>query len=449
MSGFFSVGGLVSGLDTQNILDQLRAIERRPVLLMQNKKDGYQKKLSAWNQMSAKLSSLKSAMGNLRSSSDFDLFTTSTEDKDAITLTASSSAVPGEHSVVISTLAQSRKITSKTFSSKTDDLNLSGDFLIDGNIISVSTTDSLLDLADKINNSDAAATASILELGTNEYRLIIAADDEGADSFHILDASTTDVLQNLGFITGAVSVKNSITGGVESDTYSDITTSVGGLLSLSSPQSGTVTIGGQAVAIDLNTDTLANIRDAINTAAPTGVVASIVTTSENDTTVYKLRIEGTTTFSDSNNILQTLGVLEGNTGFAAIAQVATGSQVNTTNGSAAITAANNFSQIFGAGVTSGDTITISGIDHSGASISSTFTITTATTTTIQDLLTAIETAFSNNVTATVNSAGKIVVTDNTAGASQFDVNLIEHNEGGGSLNFGTRSEEHTSELQSH
>ncbi len=439
MPGTFSVGGLASGLDTQNILDQLIAIERRPIVLLQSRKMGYQKKLDVWKKVSSKLSSLVSALSNLRTQSDFKAFTTGTDNKDAITLTATSSAEPAEHSVTILQLAQQRKISSQSFNSKTDNLNLSGDFIINAQVVSVGQTDSLTDVMDKINNSNADVQASILQLGDNEYRLVISSKSTGADSFHILDASTTDVLQSLGFVTGTTAVKNQITGGVESDSFSDISSAAGNVLKLSSPQSGTVTIGDKTVSIDLSADTLSAIKDKINAANPTGVVASIVTSTENNQIVYKLRIEGTSTFSDNNNVLQTLGILEGDTGAAATNQEITGSAVNTTDGSTAITAATLFNGIYNANVTNGDTIKIVGKDHSGNDVSSVFTISDTSTTSVQDLLSAIETAFSGNVTASINSSGKIVVTDSVAGASQLDVNLIENNEGGGVLNFGTFS----------
>ncbi len=439
MPGTFSIGGLASGLDTQKILDQLMAIERRPITLLEKRKSDYQDKLDVWKKVSSKLSSLMSAMSDLRAAADFNVFSTNSEDEDALTLTASSTAKPGEHSIKILNLAQARKISSKSFSSKTDNLSLSGDFIIGGKVISVSNTDSLTDLMDKINNADAGVQASILELGTNEYRLVIASKETGEDSFHILDASSTDILQNLGLVTNSTSIKNQITGGVESDTFSNISTAVGDYFSLSNPQNGTVTIGDKTVAIDLSTDTLADIRDAINAAAPTGVKASIVTDTVNNETVYKLRIEGTSTFVDSHNILQTLGILEGDSGTPAVAQVVRGSATNTTDGTTAITASTKFSDIYNANVSDGDTITIYGKDHDGNDVTGTFTINDADSDTVQDLLDEIETVFSGNVTASIDSSGRITVTDNSAGTSQLDVNLVENNEGGGTLNFGTFS----------
>jgi hypothetical protein len=55
-------------------------------------------------------------------------------------------------------------------------------------------------------------------------------------------------------------------------------------------------------------------------------------------------------------------------------------------------------------------------------------------------LTYIEdTLFSGTVTATIDAAGKIQVTDNTTGDSRLEIDLVTNNPAGGSLDFGTVS----------
>lgn len=86
------------------------------------------------------------------------------------------------------------------------------------------------------------------------------------------------------------------------------TTAVGTLLDLSSAPAGTVTIGDQAVPIDLATDSLDTIKSKIEAAAPTGVTVAIEETTSGGASVYRLRIDGTTTATDANNVLGTLGI---------------------------------------------------------------------------------------------------------------------------------------------
>ena len=91
-------------------------------------------------------------------------------------------------------------------------------------------------------------------------------------------------------------------------------------------------------------------------------------------------------------------------------------------------------------VTNNDTISFSGKTRSGASVSGTYTIEDKTTDTVQGLLSAIENAYGNNVSANINSAGKLIVTDNTAGGSQLEISVTCNKEGGGNLTFGTMEE---------
>ncbi len=111
------------------------------------------------------------------------------------------------------------------------------------------------------------------------------------------------------------------------------------------------------------------------------------------------------------------------------------SQALTAAGSPA-TAATTFAAL-GAGVAAGDTIAIAGTDHAGRAVSSTFTIQNPNTTTLGDLLHAIELAFGHGVTAAIDAAGHVTITDVTAGDSRLSLTLTARNEGGGTLGFGS------------
>lgn len=72
-------------------------------------------------------------------------------------------------------------------------------------------------------------------------------------------------------------------------------------------------------------------------------------------------------------------------------------------------------------VTEGD-ITISGTDHNGNAVDTTFTVTA--TSTFNDLKAAIEAAFTGS-TVTMDASGQLVITDNTLGTSQMNVALAD------------------------
>jgi flagellar hook-associated protein 2 len=438
-----SVSGLATGIDWREIVSQIIQIERRRVDLVVNRKTEYEDKLEAFKSLSDLLSSLESATDSLRSTSTYDLFkstlsssSSSVDAEDILGVSAGSTAAKGTYDVVVSQVATARKLSSTSFSDTTTALNLSGEIVINGKALSINSTDDLLDIRDAINDLNAGVTASILSVTSTDNRLILTSNDTGEGKLSVLDASTSDLLQSLGFTDTTTSVKNALGNGAATDKYTSRTTPIGSLLGLSSSPSGTVQINGTNVSINLGTDSLEDIQSAIDAAGITGVSTSITSSTVDGVTKYRLEISGATSFSDSNNVLETLGVLEGGT--SDVAAVLTGSTANTSSGSA-ITASTTFANIDGASVTNGDTITISGKDHNGNSVSATYTVTNVNTDTIQDLLTAIENAFSGTVSASVTADGEIEITDGTAGDSQLELTLTENNEGGGSLDFGTFS----------
>jgi hypothetical protein len=82
-----------------------------------------------------------------------------------------------------------------------------------------------------------------------------------------------------------------------------------------------------------------------------------------------------------------------------------------------------------------DTIDISGTTRSGVSISNTYTIDDLSTTTVQDFLSFIEDTYNNEVLATVDTEGTIVITENTVGDSNLIIIIDEFDDN--PLDFGS------------
>ncbi|MDA0746912.1 MAG: flagellar filament capping protein FliD, partial [bacterium] len=382
----------------------------------------------------------KTAAEKLSKASAFNVFSVSSNDEAVVKASVNGTPASGSFSVEVLSLARAQTRSSGSFASSTDALGFSGDLAINGKAVAVSSSDSLLDLRDAINNASAGVQAQILQVSDTDHRLLLSSSTSGAKGFSLLDASTSNVLQSLGFTGTATSIKNSVSGGAQTDQFASSTSAVGSLLGLSSSLSGNVTIGDQTVAIDLSTQSLTDIKAAIDAAAPAGVTTSVVSEEVDGITQFRLQIDGTTTFVDDSNVLEALGVLQGLAEVSpAVAEVHTGNVANTTNGSTPVDANNRFNEIFGASVANGDTITISGTQRDGTAVSGSYTVSNVNSDRIQDLLTEIESVFGNEVSASIDSAGKLVVTDDTTGESQLSVAIQPNNEGGGSLSFGSIS----------
>lgn len=441
MSATSMVSGLASGLDWKNIIDQLRKIEYKKIELIQDQKKTYEEKVKAWQSINTKLLSLKTASQTLNRPKHFNLYnpiltSNTTEDPtEILSVDPSFDASPGTYQIKVNALASTQKISSKSFVSQTTPLNLSGDIIIGGRTVSISSTDSLSSIRNKINavNSGSNAskvTASIVNYGSEGYRLILTSDQEGSGGISLLNGGATNLLEELGFVDSSEKVaKNAVSGGHKSDAFSESDVAIGGseLLNLTNPQSGTVTIiidgVSKQVEIDLATDSLNTVRDKINRAFsgefssdPASVISEV---DKNGNTYFRLLIEGREiNYTDENNILETLGILKRG-GFSDERGV-TGDIRNTSRGTY-ITSATLIKDIDGYNdYTSGDTIEFSGVNTSGNLVNYSFQIND--TTTIGDLLTVIENQY-GSVTAQITADGRIRVIDNEIGDTDLSVIL--------------------------
>ncbi len=447
------VSGLASGLDWRKIIDQLRQIEYKKIGMVESQKKTYEERSKAWQSLNTKLLSLKSSSDALRKTTGFNLFTTALSSntavkaEDILSATAQTEASPGTYQVVVHSLAKAQKLSSTGFASQTSALNLSGDLIVGGRTVKISSTDSLSSIRNKINavNSGSNASkvnASIINYGAEGYRLILTSDREGSAGLSLQNAGSTDMLGALGLVdASAKRAKHVLAGGHQSDAFSSADHAIGGsdLLNLSHPQSGNVTITIQgverSVAIDLANDSLNTIRDAINTAFNgvfSSAPASVIRQTVDGKTEYRLLIEGNSIeYTDANNILETLGILR-QAGFSDERGV-TGDVANTSMGGA-ITSFTRIKEIDGYhDYASGDTITLSGASTTGEAVNHIFTITDEIT--VGDLLTEIETRY-GEVTASITADGKIRVVDNEIGDNDLAVILTPSKSG---LRFATDS----------
>ena len=437
------VAGLSSGFDWRSMIDQLKEIEHKRVDLVQDQKTKYEDKLSEWQSFNTKLLSLKTAATDLSDTEDFDVYTSdmisniSTVDvSDILSVSTSSSASKGSYTITVSSLATAQKLSSRSFSGFSDALGatFAGDILINGVAVSISETDTLASIRNKINNANAGTTptgvtASIVSYGTNDYRLMLTSDMTGEDGIGLQNASISDIVELFGWKDKSSSIKNSITSGAQSDSFTNSTQDLKTLLGLSTTQSGTIQIMDgnsvyQNVIIDFSTDSVEDIKTAINNATIVGVTASIITDTSGSKTTYKLQIDGSQDFVDAQNMLETLGVIHNG---QSVVQGTTSENSMTVNGAyitldSLITDIDGYNQF-----SAGDKISLglTSADHSGRDVSGDILNITENTT-VQNLLDAIETAYEaggDKVSVYITSTGKIEVSDLEAGVSSLVIDL--------------------------
>ncbi len=187
-----SVGGLTSGLDTNSIIDQLLALQQKPILRLQQREADYQVELSAYGSLQSALTSLKSAVEDLDSVSDFTGFSATSGDTDLFTASANENATAGSYNIAVQQLARAHKLKSVAFG----DGESVGEGIIHLKVgsgdtvdITVSATDTIDDVAEAINHADAEVQAAVIFDGT-DYFLSLAAHETGAEN--VINLTVTD-----------------------------------------------------------------------------------------------------------------------------------------------------------------------------------------------------------------------------------------------------------------
>ena len=447
------VSGLSSGFDWRTMIDELIAIDHRRVDLVEDKKSEYESELSEWQSFNTKLLALKTAAEGLKEPDDFYLYTSTmstdssiVDGEDLVSVSTDTDASTGIYTIKVTNLATAQKLSSNPFASLTAELGTSyaGDIIINGKVATINATDSLSDVVATINSLNtgtdpSGVTATVVNYGANDYRLILTSDSTGEEGISLLNGSSTNLVQKFGWKDNlTATIKNPITEGAQSDRFTTHNVAVKSLRGLSAGEAstGSLTIDGTAVTINLSTDSLTDIKDAINAAMLAAgkqdqIVASIVSETEDSTTYYRLQIEGTQTFVDENNILNTLGILDHSS--ENVSGKVSGNSM-TSDGSS-ITPDTLLVDIDGyISYTGTDTIHMGGTQNGGGTVDYTFDI--ASSTTVGDLLDAIETQYATapgDVIAYVTSDGTIRV-DDAAGGGSLSI-ILTDNISNGELEF--------------
>lgn len=214
--------GLASGINFDQLIQQVQESQRRPVTLLQDRQATYQKEISAVLSVSTKLSTLLAVAGSVNNPANFNINTvsvsTTVSSVSLLSATADGTAVKGTSAVSVKQLAKASKLASNGFVDQNSTAVASGEgtftFKV-GNAgteysVGVSASTTLQGLRDAINAKAGSATATILNDGTgsNPYRLILAANESGAANGVIITHNDT----TLDFTNKKVEAAYALTG---------------------------------------------------------------------------------------------------------------------------------------------------------------------------------------------------------------------------------------------
>lgn len=172
-----SFSGLSSGIDSASLIDSLVNAEKAQASAYTKQKSNLDGQKSVVSSLSTSLAAFGSLAKSLKSGVDLQPRKATSSDAH-VTVAVSSSATPTTHSVRVTQTARAQVLASRTF--PTPDAGQLGDggVTIGGKSVTWGATDTLGDIASKINNADAGVTASVLNDGSS-YRLVVTSKDTG------------------------------------------------------------------------------------------------------------------------------------------------------------------------------------------------------------------------------------------------------------------------------
>jgi flagellar hook-associated protein 2 len=255
--------GLASGIDSSSMIDQLVSAERAAAKPLTQKQTDLTAHKSIINSLTSVLSSLGTSAKALATPADVALRTATSSDSN-ISVSASSSALATSHSVRVQQLARAQVATSRTFASAGAGVLGAGSvgLTVGSTTKSVSWTasDSLADIAQKINSADAGAKASVLYDGS-AYRIVVTAEKSGtAAAVSFADGGDSLGLANPANITSSARDAILDIDGVTVTRGSNVIDDAIAGLTITAKAAHAATVDASSVAVALDRD---GLRDKV------------------------------------------------------------------------------------------------------------------------------------------------------------------------------------------
>lgn len=223
-NGKASFSGIGSGIDFQKVVEDLIAARRIPIDTIERRITDNTDKVDAIETLRGLLNGARDALSTLRgavsigntsnvfSATQVFASTSRTDGNlpsaagNLIGASTTNAAAIGSHSIEVLRVAAAHKVASNTFASQNTALSLAGNFEVSGSggkaTITVQAADTLQDIRDRINNANTGTngtkvTASIVQASTNQFVLVVTADETGTN-VNLTESGSGTVLAGLG-----------------------------------------------------------------------------------------------------------------------------------------------------------------------------------------------------------------------------------------------------------
>src|SRR5262245_10806330 len=168
MAGTVTFAGIGSGMDIEGLISGLTQVEQQPISQEKSRAAGYRSAESSFSDVGNLLGKLKLATSALSTAQNVGSYS-ATSSSTGITASANGSAQPGAYDVQVEQLAQEQRTYSNPFAAGAVGLSGKLDLQVGSGTavhLDIAATDTLNNIADKINASGLRASASVFYDGS-------------------------------------------------------------------------------------------------------------------------------------------------------------------------------------------------------------------------------------------------------------------------------------------
>ncbi|MCZ6714022.1 MAG: flagellar filament capping protein FliD [Deltaproteobacteria bacterium] len=295
LTGSITFGGIASGIPTNEIIDQLLQLERRPIDLLEGQKENFESKLSILQDLNSKTLALRDALRTLDNMTDVgtesfeeefkkttSTTTASSSHADLAKVTATGSAESATILIEVEQLALNDRHVSTGFSAPTDtitngtfsvtvngvtttlEIDGTNNVIVNGVDTGIDTSapnDTLTGFVEAINASGANLRSYIVDtgLGGTPYRVYIEGDTGASEQITFGDDLSLNFTQQQNAQNARLALDPGA-GEIDIEGPTNVFTDIIQGVSIEALQ-----IGGQDITINVTTQTVTN-ADAIVTA---------------------------------------------------------------------------------------------------------------------------------------------------------------------------------------
>ncbi len=288
------------GIDTSSLVSSLVALQQQPLNQLSNTQYQINSASATISNFSKTLSSLKTAVVALSDPLTFQAMRASSSDP-SVVASATGTPVAGQWSLSVSALAQQQRTLSSGVADKSTALGLGGSLGISVNgksaSINLAATDTLSDVADKMNAAGLRISASTMFDGSKYHLLVSGLDTGGAnaitfDETGLTGGTSLGLSASSATIQAAQDAKVTVGGVTVTSASNQVTDAIPGVtLALTGKTANpvTVTIAGDSSSVQSQVQQFVtaynNVVNGGHTAAGYGTTKASNTMLQGDSSV--------------------------------------------------------------------------------------------------------------------------------------------------------------------